>query len=49
MLSWIGINAGIVRKPFSSLDGEAEKNLKKELRILRDAYSIKDVAVLEAL
>jgi N-acetylneuraminate lyase len=49
MLSWIGINAGTVRKPFSSLDGEAEKNLKKELRILRDAYSIKDVAVLEAL
>lgn len=49
MLSWIGIDAGTVRKPFSSLDGEAEKNLKKELRIIRDAYSIKDVAVLEAL
>ena len=49
MLSWIGIDAGTVRKPFSSLDGEAEKNLKKELRIIREAYSIKDVAVLEAL
>lgn len=49
MLSWIGIDAGTVRKPFSSLDGEAEKNLKKELRIIRNAYSIKDVAVLEAL
>ncbi|MGE4453341.1 MAG: dihydrodipicolinate synthase family protein [Sphaerochaeta sp.] len=49
MLSWIGIDAGTVRRPFSSLDAEKEKQLKEELRNLRDSYKIEGVAVLDVL
>jgi N-acetylneuraminate lyase len=49
MLSWIGHDAGFARKPFASLSAEAEKDLRKGLKEIRDRYQITGVEILENL
>ncbi|NCB72611.1 MAG: hypothetical protein EOM45_12655 [Clostridia bacterium] len=49
MLSWIGVEAGFVRSPFSSLSTAAEAVLKEDLKHLKDTYHIEDVVVLKNL
>ena len=49
MLSWIGHDAGFARKPFAPLTAEAERDLKRGLREIRDRYQISGVEILENL
>ncbi len=49
MLSWIGVEAGFARSPFSSLSKADEVLLKEELRRLKHTCHIQDVQVLKEL
>ncbi len=49
MLSWIGVDAGFVRSPFSALSKSDEEALKTELKSLKQTYRIEGVEVLENL
>ena len=48
-LSWLGVDAGYCRSPFSNFSKEEEKALKEEFRILKDKHGIKGVDFLDAI
>jgi len=49
MLSWIGLDGGYTRSPFSSLTSEEEAALKTELAEIKARYGIEGVHVLKNL
>lgn len=49
MLSWIGLDAGYARSPFSSLTSAEEAALKVELAAVKARYGIEGVQVLKNL
>jgi N-acetylneuraminate lyase len=48
-LSWMGVDAGYCRSPFSNFSKVEEEVLKNELRILNDKHGITGVDFLDAL
>jgi N-acetylneuraminate lyase len=48
-LSWMGVDAGYCRSPFSNLNKAEEEVVKNEFRILKDKHGIKGVDFLDAL
>jgi len=48
-LSWIGVDAGYCRSPFSNFNESEEEVLKNEFRILKDKHAITGVDFLNAL
>ena len=48
-LSWMGVDAGYCRSPFSNFDAKEEDILKNEFRILKDKHGITGVDFLDAL
>ncbi|MBB6479978.1 dihydrodipicolinate synthase family protein [Spirochaeta isovalerica] len=48
-LSWMGVDGGYCRRPFSNFGASEEAVLKDEFRLLRDKHDIKGVDFLDAL
>lgn len=48
-LSWMGVDGGYCRRPFSNFGASEEAVLKDEFRLLRDRHDIKGVDFLDAL
>lgn len=48
-LTWMGVDAGYCRSPFSNFDEAAEEVLRKEFKILKEKHAITGVDFLDAL
>ena len=48
-LSWMGVNAGYCRSPFRNFSPEEEREIRNELKVIRDKHEISGVDFLDVL